>query len=68
MSILIVGHPPKIDMGWLGLVGFFKLQVSFAKYRLFHRALLRKRPMILRLPLDSSEICVRVRMYGVYYI
>jgi len=35
-------------MGWLRLVGSLKLQVSFAKYRLFYRALLQKRPMILR--------------------
>ena len=32
--------------GWLRLVGFLKLYVSFAKYRLFCRALLQKRPMI----------------------
>ena len=37
-----------IDMGWLRLVGSLKLQVSFAEYRLFYRALLQKRPMILR--------------------
>jgi len=35
-------------MGWLRLVGSLKLQVSFAEYRLFHRALLQKRPIILR--------------------
>jgi len=36
-------------MGWLQLVGSFKLQVSFArKYRLFYRAFLQKRPIILR--------------------
>jgi len=29
------------------LVGSLKLQVSFAEYRLFHRALLQKRPIIL---------------------
>ena len=34
--------------GFLRLVGSFKSQVSFAKYRLFYRALLQKRPMILR--------------------
>jgi len=37
-----------VAMGWLRLVGFLKSQVSFAEYRLFHRALLQKRPMILR--------------------
>ena len=35
-------------MGWLPLVGSLKLYVSFAEYCLFHRALLRKRPTILR--------------------
>ena len=36
-----------VPMGWLRLVGSLKLQVSFAEYRLFHRALLQKRPIIL---------------------
>ena len=35
-------------MGWLRLVGSSKLLVSFAEYRLFYRALLQKRPIILR--------------------
>jgi len=35
-------------MGWLRLVGSFKLQVSFAEYSLFCQALLQKRPVILR--------------------
>ena len=35
-------------MGWLRLVGSSKLYVSFAEYRLFYRALLQKRPIILR--------------------
>jgi len=35
-------------MGWLRLVSSFKLYVSFAEYSLFYRALLQKRPMILR--------------------
>jgi len=38
--------PP--DMGWLRLVGSLKSQVSFAEYFLFYRALLQKRPIILR--------------------
>ena len=33
-------------MGWLRVVGSLKLQVSFAEYRLFYRALLQKRPII----------------------
>ena len=35
-------------MGWLRLVGSFKLYVSVAEYHLFCRALLQKRPIILR--------------------
>jgi len=35
-------------MGWLRLVGSLKSQVSFAEYPLFYRALLQKRPIILR--------------------
>jgi len=34
--------------GWLRLVGSLKLQVSFAEYSFFDRALLQKRPIILR--------------------
>jgi len=33
-------------MGWLRLVCSFKLQVSFAEYSLFYRALLQNRPII----------------------
>jgi len=33
-------------MGWLRLIGLMKLQVSFAEYILFYRALLQKRPKI----------------------
>ena len=36
----------KVTMGWLRLVGYLKLYVSFAEYRLFYRALLHKRPII----------------------
>jgi len=35
-------------MGWLRLVGSLKLWVSFAEYGMFYRALLQKRPVILR--------------------
>jgi len=35
-------------MGWLRLVGFLKLDISCAEYSLFYRALLQKRPIILR--------------------
>ena len=34
--------------GWLRLVGSLKIQVSFAEYSLIYRALLQKRPAILR--------------------
>jgi len=37
-----------LTMGWLRWVGALKLQVSFAQYRLFDRALLQKRPILLR--------------------
>jgi len=35
-------------MGWLRLVDSLKLQVTSAEYSLFYRALLQKRPLILR--------------------
>ena len=35
-------------MGLLRLVSSFKIWVSFAEYRLLYRALLQKRPAILR--------------------
>ena len=37
-----------IIMGWLRLVDSLKLQVYFAEYRLFYRAFLQNRPVILR--------------------
>jgi len=48
-----IGPPSfrRYDTGWLRLVGSLKLQVSFAEYSLFHRALLQKRPIISRSPL-----------------
>jgi len=39
---------PFAAMGWLRSVGSLKLQVAFAEYRLFYRALLQKRRIILR--------------------
>ena len=35
-------------MGWLRMVGTLELQASFAEYRLFNRAFLQKRLVILR--------------------
>jgi len=43
-------------MGWLRLVGSIKLQVSFAEYRLFYRALLQKRSMILSILLTKATV------------
>ena len=36
-----------MTMGGLLFVGSLKIQVSFAEYSLFYRALLQKRPMFL---------------------
>jgi len=41
-------------MGWLPSVGSIKLQVSFAEYRLFYRALLQKRPIIFLILLTKA--------------
>jgi len=44
-----------IHMGWLRSVGSLKLYVSFAEYSLFYRALLQKRPVLLRsLPIEAT--------------
>jgi len=47
-------------MGWLRWVGSLKLKVYFAEYSLFYRALLHKRPTILRslLIAASPYVCV----------
>jgi len=37
-----------ITVGWLRLIGSLQLWVSFVAYCLFYRALLQKRPLILR--------------------
>ena len=57
-------------MGWLDLVASIQLQVAFAEYRLFHGALLQKRPIILAILLTvatpyvdegwSESVCERV--------
>ena len=41
-------------MGWLWSVGSMKLWVSFAEYRLFYRALLQKRLIILSILLTEA--------------
>jgi len=43
-------------MGWLRSVGSIKLQVSFAEYSLFYRALLQKRPIILSVLLTVATL------------
>jgi len=49
MHVYVCVHAcTSICMGWLRLVGSLKLQISFAEYGLFYRALLQKRPVILR--------------------
>jgi len=40
--------PHLYEMRWLRLAGYLNLQVSFAEYRLFYRALLQKSPILLR--------------------
>ena len=44
------------DKGWLRLVASFKLHVSFVEYRLFYRALLQKRPIIVRRLLAEATL------------
>ena len=50
-------------MGWLQLVGSFKLQVSFAEYTLFYRALLQKRPIVSRSLLIEATPYVHLTSY-----
>ena len=63
----ILHLPCKRTMGWLRLVGSLKLSVSFAEYRLFNRALLQKRPIILRslliiaTPYGLFSVCHRLQ-------
>jgi len=50
-------------MGWLRLVGSLKLLVSFAEYCLLYRALLQKRPIILRSLLIVATPYIQVTNY-----
>ena len=50
---LVLRHS-SLSMGWLRSVGSIKLQVSFAEYRLFYRALLQKIPIILSILLTKA--------------
>ena len=59
-SDLTVGNVTCINaMGWLRSVGSIKLQVSFAEYCLFYRALLQKRPIILSILLTEATPYLR---------
>jgi len=50
-----------LAMRWLRSVGSIKLQVSFAEYRLFYRALLQKRTIILSILLTvATPYCLGV--------
>jgi len=52
-------------MGWLPLVGSFKLYVSFAEYRLYYRAPLQKKPVILRsLLIVATPYALNYRLVG----
>jgi len=53
-------HPYMYPMGWLRSVGSIKLWVSFAEYRLFYRALLQKRPIILSILLPVATPYIHV--------
>ena len=51
------------SMGWLRSAGSIKLQVSFAEYRPFDRALLQKRPIILLILLTEATPYVNTHSY-----
>ena len=54
----IVLEPCIIYVGWLRLVRLLQIiEVSFAEYRLFNRALLQKRRIIFRMPI-VLEPCI----------
>ena len=56
-----------VHMAWLRLVGSFKSYVSFAEYRLFYRALLQKRPPILRsLLIESTPYVIYCPLHMTY--
>jgi len=69
--ILVQRHIATLDlqnlppMWWLRLVGSLKLWVSFAKYCLFNRSLLQKRPKIWRglLIVATPYVCTCIHVY-----
>jgi len=56
-------------MGWLRLVGSFKLWFSFAEYSLFYRALLQTRHRILRslLIVATPNVCITSKIAAALY-
>ena len=56
-------HVTHMDMGWLRLVGSLKLYVSLENIGLFCRALLQKRPILLRSLLMVATPYVTVSVY-----
>ena len=52
-------------MGWLRLVGSLKVQISFAEYRLFYRALLQKKPIVL---IVRGCVCISVSVSLCVYV
>ena len=65
------------SMGWLRSVGSIKWQVSFEEYRLFYRALLQKRPIILSILLTKAtpsviccdaNVCVSLSFVSVCFV
>ena len=59
-------HPQNSPMGWRRSVGSIKSRVSFAEYRLFYRALLQKRRVILSILLREATLylCAQKRFCG----
>ena len=64
-KILLSANGSLVGMGWLRLVGSLKLQVSLAEYRLFYRAPLQKRHIILRSLLIVATPCLQM---GVWWV
>ena len=60
-------HVRHDTMGWLRVVGSLKSYVSSAEYRLFNRALLQKRPIILRSLLIVATPCAKRAKYTVVF-
>ena len=48
VPLCLVSSLVKLSIRWLRLVGSLKLYISFAEHNFFYRALLQKRPVILR--------------------